>query len=207
MSGLLLIVLFVGYISLVIRFFIKVKPLWGKAGVLVAAILIPTADDFYYRQKLDVYCESEAGYKIYEHASKKSGLVHQRDWKGSPDYLDLVSVSFGEFYDRASKKVYRYERQENGDFKTIISSDFTAPYEFIRKTERYGPFLESELLIIHIETGEILGQVKDLNYFGGWFRRGLLGSLAASGPTRAADCGISDAQAGFELVNRVFTQN
>jgi len=77
----------------------------------------------------------------------------------------------------------------------------------MRNTEKFGPFLESELLIVHIETGEILGQLKDLNFYGGWFRRRLLGGLADSGPTRVADCGISDAQAKFELTTRIFTQN
>ena len=106
MAGLLLLTLIGGYVALTIWIVVKIKPLWVKATALGVAILIPAADDIFYRMKLDAYCKSEAGYKIYKYASKKAGILHKDVGIGAPDYLELVSVDFGEFYDASSGEIY-----------------------------------------------------------------------------------------------------
>ena len=66
MAGLLLIALMGGYVALTRWFLVRAKPLWGKIVALAVSILIPTADEFYYRQNLTNFCNKKAGYRIIE---------------------------------------------------------------------------------------------------------------------------------------------
>lgn len=204
MGGLLLIVLVLFYVSIVLWMLIKIRPWWGKILVLIVAVLIPTADDYYYKHQLARYCETEAGYDIYSHASKESGLFHN-GYIGHPDHLELVPLRFVEFYDSVADTIVRYERQESGDIETIVTSNIASSFDFFRKEAKEPPFLKTELLIVERKSGEVFGRLTDVNYYGGWFSRNLLGSIADSGPTLVADCGINDAQDMYKLINKVFS--
>jgi len=205
MAGLLLILLFAAYLLLAFWLIDKINPLWKKGLVLMLLILIPTADEIYYSYKLKSYCETEAGLKIYKQVSRKMGLVDPSAY--IPSYLKSKLVSYVERYDENSKKTYRFERQEDGTINKLFLSKLTAPYEFVRNEKHTGAFLESELKVFNRETGEILGKLNDLNYYGGWFRHGLLGKLSDSGGNRISDCGISEAAIGkIELINKVFSK-
>jgi hypothetical protein len=65
MGGLLVLALIAGYIWGAAKLFKHVGPYWAKALVVVAAILIPTADAVYGRIKLKQMCEAEGGLHIY----------------------------------------------------------------------------------------------------------------------------------------------
>ncbi len=212
MSGLLLIVLMFGYAALTIWLLVKVKALWGKATVLTIAILIPIADDIYYHKRLEVYCMSDAGYKIIGLGSKNLGIFHGSNVASGapmPDYLNLVPVSFVEFYSNTGGKLFRHERINDGVIQTVEIKSVTASYEFIENTKEYKSdvFTVTEMMVVHRQTGKPLGVLKNMNYYGGWVHRVLLGNLSDSGPTLVKDCGISEATGRYELVNRVLIKD
>ena len=205
MAGLLLIFLFACYLMLAFWLIGKVKYLWKKTIIIITLILIPTADEFYYKYKLKMYCENEAGLKIYKQVSRNEGLVDRDAF--IPDYLKYFLVGFVERYDDISKITYRFERQLDGSINKISIKYLTAPYEFKRKKMKSGAFIEKELQVLDRKSGEVLGKLSDLNYYGGWFNRNLLGSLSDSGPTLKSDCGISDSiKWKSELINKVFSK-
>ena len=112
MSGLLILALTVGYAALTIWLLVKVRPLWGKATMLVAIILIPVADELYYYRQLGAYCKTEAGFHTYKQVSRRAGLVDNtifgiRSMKSYP--LDIV-----ETVTRTGKEPRRFERQADG---------------------------------------------------------------------------------------------
>jgi hypothetical protein len=49
------------YVVVVGLLLYKIKQLWLRVLILIVAILIPNAEDWYYRQKLENYCERDAG--------------------------------------------------------------------------------------------------------------------------------------------------
>ena len=139
MGGLLVIALMIGYVALTIWLLVKVKPLWGKATVLVAAILIPTADDMYYRRQLDAYCKNEAGYKIYEQVSKRAGVVDNTMTRS--DFMKSYPLDIVEADDRALQKLYRFERQVDGSIKEVYIEKISVPYEFVNARKDVGVFI------------------------------------------------------------------
>ena len=206
MAGLLLIAIFIGYLFLAFYLFNKCKTVWKKITLISILILIPTADEFYYAHKLNNYCENEAGFKIYKHVSRKEGLVDRLAY--FPEYLNTKLVGYVERYDEISKETYRFERQADGSIKKKNIGHLTAPYQFVRNQKKSGTFIESELQVLDRNTGEVVGELKDLNFYGGWFRHGLLGSLSDSGGTLISDCGINESSRGKnELINKVFSEN
>lgn len=213
MAGLLLLTVMAGYITLTVWLFVKVEPLWGKSLVLIAAFLIPTADAMYYRRQLDAYCKTEAGYKVYAHASKGAVIVDNAITRS--DYMKSYPLDIVEAKDEVSitnegvlYELYRFERQADGSIKGINIKTLTAPYELIRKEKDTGSFLKLDIFIVDRQTGEKLGLFSNLYYYGGWYRRNLLGSLADSGKTLVADCGYEGQTAPeIALINRVFLEN
>lgn len=204
MAGLLLIALMIGYAALTVWLLVKVKPIWGKVVMLLTAILIPTTDDIYYRRQLEAYCKTQAGYKIYDQVSKTMAVKVNLAGEGLAPKSPLAVV---EFHDDVLNKTYRYDYQPDGTFKKTLIDKITAPYEFIRKETHTGTFLELELLVKHRKTNEKLGQFFNLYYYGGWWRRGVLGSMADSGPTLVADCGYEGKAPENELLKRIFSKD
>ena len=206
MRGLLLIALALFYVGLCILVIIRMRPLWGKATLLALAILIPSADSLYYQVEMATYCKNEAGIKIFEIASRAAGLVDREG--ASPGWLEMRPLAFVEGHDVVLGTNYRLERKHDGSSKKIVIEEFTAPYEFLRKERNNGVFLETELIVRNMQSGKILGRLTDLNYYGGWLYRIVLGGLSDSGPTRIASCGIVEVnKEKTELINRVFSQD
>lgn len=207
MSGLLIAALTVGCAALTIWLLVKVRPLWGKATVLVAIILIPVADELYYRRQLDAYCKTEAGFYIYEQASRRAGIVDNTMF--GIDYMKSYPLDIVETEDRAGKEPHRFERQADGSIKEIRTNKISVPYELVYTETNTGTFLETKMAVVVRQTGKVLGKRTDLNYYGGWIRRRLLGTIAASGPTLVADCGIGSgfSRERYRLIDQVFTQD
>ena len=65
MAALLIFFLAWLYYRVVRKVLKRVKPYWGKALVIVIALLIPTADAVYGRHKLKRLCAQESGLHIY----------------------------------------------------------------------------------------------------------------------------------------------
>ena len=206
MAGLLLIVLVIGYAAITIVLLLYVRPWWGKLVVLIVAALVPTADDMYYRRQLAVFCRTQAGFHVYETASGQAVLLDER--AVLLDYLTDKPLMFAESYDKATGKYVRLIREGGGVVNKIFVDSPASTYEFNRNEQHYGAFVQTEAMIRHRESGRLMADIKGLNYYGGWWRRVVLGSLADSGPTLVANCGNGNPPSNWnDLINRVFTKS
>jgi len=178
MWGLLLIFFAVAYFAVVGLLLYKVKPYWGKALILIAAILIPNADDWYYRQQLADYCKNEAGFKVYEKVSRKEGLVFPTGLY-MDDPLKYVPISFAEWKDsRASVPRYlRMDRLPDGSIsKPHEISQYSAGFEAQRLEQQNGTFTEVKLQIVRKDQRTVVGEFQTKFYYGGWYPGALVGT-------------------------------
>jgi hypothetical protein len=176
MWGLLFLFYAVVYFAVVGLLLYKVKPYWGKALVLVAAVLIPNADDWYYRQQLADYCKNEAGFKVYEQVSRSEGLVFPTGLY-MDDPLKYVPVAFAEWKDsRASVSRYlRIDRLSDGAISKLYEvSQYSANYEAQRLEQRNGIFTEVKLQVVRRDQRTVVGEFQTKFYYGGWFPRALI---------------------------------
>lgn len=178
MWGLLLLSFAAIYFVAVGFLLIKVKPWWGKGLVLIAAILIPNADDWYYRYKLADYCKNEAGFKIYQQISKNEGLVDPATSYGD-DFLKHTPVSYVEWPEKPGAQVIGYWRADrllDGSIsKPYRIPQYTALYEDRRVEKKDTPYLEVTQQIVNRKGKTIMGEFKGLFYYGGWYPRALVG--------------------------------
>jgi hypothetical protein len=188
MWGLLLLFYAVAYFAAVGLLLYKVKPYWGKALVLVAAVLIPNADDWYYRHQLADYCKNEAGFKVYQQVSRKEGLIFPSGLY-MDDPLKYVPVSFVEWKDIYAITTPRYLRSDRladgGISKPYEISQSNARYETRRLEQKNGTFTEVKLQIVRRDQGAVVGEFQTKFYYGGWFP----GALISGQGGLVAGCG------------------
>jgi hypothetical protein len=156
--------------------------------VLLAALLIPTADAMYGRYKLQQKCATEAGLKVYK-------VVH--NVKGFMGYADEAMItkngySFVES-ERTRGKYYRISLN-NGNI--VINENVTPKsiyrYRLIRDFEmpnynKNQTYSRTERVIENIATGEVLATYTHLAFTGGWVER-LLATFSDAGPGNVAWC-------------------
>ena len=178
MWGLLLLTMAAVYFAVVGLLLYKVKPYWGKALVLIAAVLIPNADDWYYRQQLADYCKNEAGFNVYEQVSRMEGLVFPSGLY-MDDPLKYVPVAFAEWKDSRTN-VSRYLRvdrlPDGGISKPHEISQYSAAYEAQRLEQRNGIFTEVKQQIVRRGQGVVVGEFQTKFYYGGWYPGALVGT-------------------------------
>ena len=168
----------VAYFAAVFLLLFKVKPIWGKVLVLIAAILIPNADDWYYRHQLANYCKNEAGVKVYQQATRQGGLLIGPQSGGDKFYVKLYSIAFTESPETVNGKTVSYwrtDRLSDGISDPYRISIPTALYEKKRIVVEQDPFDEISEQIVDRKTGAILGEFKGLFYYGSWYPRVLVG--------------------------------
>jgi hypothetical protein len=179
MWGLLLLFFAVAYFAVVGLLLYWVKPYWGKALVLVAAVLIPNADDWYYRHQLADYCKNEAGFKVYQQVSRKEGVAFPMGLHTDTP-LKYVPVSFVEWQDRYAITTSRYLRSDRLADGSISNAyeipQYSAHYEFGRSEQKNGPFTEVKLQIVQRDIGMAVGEFVTLFYYGGWYPGALVGT-------------------------------
>lgn len=177
MWGLLLLFFMVVYGAIVITLLIKVKPLWGKGLVLIAAILIPNADDWYYRYKLENYCKNEAGVRVYQQASRQGGLLVEVTGDDQ-FYAKLYPIAFIESPDKVGAEIIGYWRTD------MLSDGISKPYKIPKSTGLYekkrielkqDAFYQIKEQIIERKSGVVLGEFKGLFYYGSWYPRAIVG--------------------------------
>lgn len=198
MWGLLLLFFAAVYFSMAGLLLYKIKPYWGKALVLIASVLIPNADDWYYRHQLEEYCKEKAGFKIYQQASRKEGLLNQVANGFSPNLL----VAYVEWPERTGKGDYIYWRADRLPDSSISRPNkiqqYTAQYEIVRIEKKIKPFIEVRQQVIQRSSRTIIGEFVGFYYYGGWYP----GALVQGGGLVAA-CGRN----GQLLSNRQWAQN
>lgn len=173
-----LLFLFIGaiYLAVVVGLLFWVKPKWGKALVLIAAILIPNADDWYYRHELAQYCKNEAGFKVYQQVSKREGFVDKKAIFGE-GYLKTVPSAYVEWAKSTSDgkggstiTYWRSDRLADASVSTPREiPNYSASYEMVEFERKKDPFIESFVQVLHRADGKILAEFKSLYYYGGWY--------------------------------------
>lgn len=181
MGGLAVLFLLGLYILLTVVTIIKVKPVWAKGLVLLAALLIPTADAVYGRYKLKQMCAAEAGLKVYRVAEHVDGFM-----RDSADEYWIKKYGYQFTEGKNSPNYYRFSKQ-NGQ---IIREDNVTPkskYRLRRSYDDSSIYRRSQYLIEDITTGEILSTDTMLTFEGGWAER-FLAQFSDSGGGNVAWC-------------------
>ncbi|MDP1695246.1 MAG: hypothetical protein Q8L34_06955 [Candidatus Woesearchaeota archaeon] len=180
MGGLAVLFLLGLYFVLTVVAIAKAKPVWVKGLVLLAALLIPTADAVYGRYKLKQMCAAEAGLKVYRVAHGVEGFMD--------DYGDYWvkegKYQFSEDFP-TNGKVTRYSKQ-NGQ---IVREDNVSPQSLYRvNLKRIGDTKDTYLrrqFVIDTIQGEILAADTQIAFNGGWAERFLAQFSDAGGGTVA----------------------
>ena len=186
MGGLLVLSLIAGYIWGAAKLFKRVGPYWMKALVVVAAILIPTADAVYGRIKLKQMCETEGGLHVYRVVEEVEGfdalsLGPDDEWILKYGYRFVEGEELG-------GKRSRLSLQPDG--KIVREVGITPITEYIfewDKGDSRDVFDRSGTHIRVRSTGEIISRYVNINYAGGWFERFVNGLYASRGT--AGMCG------------------
>jgi hypothetical protein len=186
MGGLLVLFLIGLYIWIAFKIVRHTRPLWGKGLIIVAAILIPTADAVYGRYKLKEMCAAEGGLRIYRVVEGVAGFD---DPKSRPDESELRIRKY-QFVEGKELSGKRSRLSVRPDGTYIREEGITPISEYVYENERGNDkdiYYRSEQRIRVKISGEILGRYIDFNYAGGWFERFVNGLYAARGT--AGTCG------------------
>ncbi|HQN65736.1 MAG TPA: hypothetical protein PLR90_06475 [Methylophilus sp.] len=167
MGGLAVLFLLGFYFALTVWAVVKAKPLWVKGLVLLAAILIPTADAVYGRYKLKQMCAAEAGLKVYKVAHNVEGFM--ADTAGE-DWITKYGYQFSEG-ERSKGKYYRISKLND----QIFTEENIMPKSKYRlrleRNDDRGTYRRSQYLIEDIATSELLATDTLIGFSGGWAER------------------------------------
>lgn len=225
MYGLLFLIIGGLYFAVVVGLLFWVKPKRGKALVLIAAILIPNADDWYYRHKLAQYCKNEAGFKVYQPVSRREGVVLL---DGSSEFIfKRTAMAYAEWPERnpngMGNMVTTYWRSnrlsDGGISKPYQISNYTAPYEFSRFEMDSGTFIELTYTIKRRADSQLIADFKTLFYYGSWYPTVVIGRTSLDAGCRKdgktlsgrqwkqKDSGALDGAQEIEFINQTFAAN
>jgi hypothetical protein len=186
MGGLLVLALIAGYIWGAAKLFKRVGPYWAKALVVIAAILLPTADAVYGRIKLKQMCEAEGGLHIYRVVEGGEGFDDPRtapydDWITKYGYRVVEG-------DELNGKESRLSLLPDGSIlrETGISPSSKYIYE-LDKGDYRDTYHRIESRVRVRDSGEVLSRAINIRYAGGWFERFVGGLYASTG--NAGSCG------------------
>ena len=199
--GLLLVIgLYLASAVLVVR---VIPTAWGKALVIVAFILFPTADAWWGRNvTLRELCE-DAGLKVFKTASKQDGLMYSgavrravKHELGKSGYYDVrVEYWTGERWLREHELAFvedrwpdkSYARLSLRDDKATQESNITPRAKYALTDWKDVPinigrsFSSRELRIENRQSGEVIARYRVYRFEGGWAEQ-FLGGFADSGP-------------------------
>jgi hypothetical protein len=200
MGGLLVLALIAGYVWGTAKLVRMTNPAWARVLIVIAAILIPTADAVYGRIKLKQMCEAEGGLHIYRVVKGVEGF-ESSDSQPTEGWLKMHKYQFveGSWIDGKS---FRLSMNPDG---TVLQEFGIAPkseYLFgMSPGDPNNTYFRIEWTVRTRNTDEVLGRFVNIAYKGGWFER-LVGGLYAAGG--AVDrCGAD--MSGTEFVKKVLT--
>lgn len=184
MGGLAVLFLLGLYLVLTVVAIVKTKPLWAKGLVLLAALLIPTADAVYGRYKLKQMCAAEAGLKVYRVAEHVEGFMASA---ADDYYIKHYGYQFIEA-EKSPGKYYRVSRQS----KQIIREENVTPISKFKASlgdlEPMGRlYWRQKYLIEAIPNGEVLATDAQIGFRGGWAER-FLAQFSDAGVGSVALC-------------------
>lgn len=186
MGGLLVLFLAGLYVWGTTRIVRRIPPTWGKALVIIAAILIPTADAVYGRYKLKEMCATEGGLRFYRVVENVKGFDAPSfrpddEWILKYGYQLVEGVELGGKHSRLSLG-------HDGKITREVGIVPVAEYIYeMDKGDSRDIFDRSGTHIRVRSTGEILSREININYAGGWVERFTNGIYAARGT--AGTCG------------------
>jgi hypothetical protein len=225
MYGLLFLIIGTIYLAVVIALLFWVKQKWGKALVLIAAILIPNVDDWYYQHELAQYCKNEAGFKVYQQLSRREGVVLL---DGSGEFIfKRTAIAYAEWPETKPNgkgvMVTRYWRSDRlpdgGASNPYQIGNYTAPYEFSRFEKDSGTFVELMYTIKRRADSQLVAEFKTLFYYGSWYPTVVIGRTSLDAGCRKdgktlsgrqwkqKDSGALDGAQEIEFINKTFTTN
>lgn len=184
MGGLAVLFLLGLYLVLTVLAIVKVKPVWAKGLVLLAALLMPTADAVYGRYKLKQMCAAEAGLKVYRVAEHVEGFM------GYADEAMITKHGFQFVEQKISPYYYRLS-QQNGQ---IIREDKVSPKSkfevklntLMNEDDIYWKQYYSIESFLNLDE-EILATETQIGFRGGWVER-LIAMFSDSGGGAVAIC-------------------
>lgn len=180
MGGLLVLVLIAGYISGTAKLFKYVGPYWAKALVVLAAILLPTADAVYGRIKLKQMCEAEGGLHIYRVVEGVEGFDDPTD-EPREALLKTYGYRFIEGEELGGERS-RLSLQADGMMVREIGITPISEYVYeMDKGDFHDTYHRTEMRIRVRSSGEVLSRAVNIKYAGGWVERFVSGLYAASG--------------------------
>lgn len=197
MGGLGVILILGLYIFVMYQVVKFAKSTWLKAVVLIAALLIPSADAIYGRIKLKHMCEVEAGLKVNRVVGHVEGFMsNNRDY-----WIKEHGFQFAEDYP-INGTVTRYSKQG----EQIIREDHVPPKSHFRLTLRHldekETYSRSQYLIEEISTGEVLATQTQIGFNGGWAEK--LITAFSDGGVNPTWCEYTDFLNPIEIVSSTF---
>lgn len=183
--GGLAVVFFLGlYFVLAIVAILKVKPVWAKGLVLLAALLTPTVDAVYGRYKLKQMCEVEGGLKVYRVVEHVEGFMASA---ADDYYIKRYGYRFVEA-EKSLNKYYRVSRQNEQIIReenVIPLSKFKASLGDLEPIGRL--YWRQKYLIEAVPDGEVLAADTQIGFRGGWAER-FLAQFSDAGVGSVALC-------------------
>lgn len=186
MAGLLILALIGGYIYLAWWAIQKPRAMWMKALLLLAFILIPTADAVYGRIKLKQLCEKEGGLKSFRIVENVRGFYGEFA-------LDEFVRDFGYEYverDRNAGLVTRVTKRGG----RIVLEERVPPISRFAYRSLNGNlsdvYMKREIQIVDNANNQVLGISMNFLYAGGWVERAIAGLIASRGD--GGSCQLGD---------------
>lgn len=171
MAGLFLIVLIGGYIFLAWWAIQKPRALWMKALLILAFVLIPTADEIYGRSKLNRLCENEGGLKVYATVDGVNGFRQADEVNPYGDWMKRMGYKFIEGRPKGTnQRVKRISLNAESILVTDVAAISIAEYELAKEETQKNGFLKSVDAVKELKSGKILGTFTRFAYYGGWAR-------------------------------------
>lgn len=179
-------ILFVlGLYGLVALYALVKTPGWWRLATLAAVLLIPSADSLWAHYVTMPRVCKDAGLKVYRKADKAEGLrlsTADESWVTKHGFPFVEGEAAPGQYYRISRQGDRIVRELNVKPKAryLSFTEYLAPARGVTGTA---------IRVRDLKTGEVIGELIDFGYNGGWAERFLSAfSDAGAGPIFRIGC-------------------
>ena len=186
MGGLAILLIVTGYLALAVWLLVIVPWRW-KPALLLAAVLVPSADSLWAHYVTMPRVCKDAGLKVYKKADKAGGLrlsTADESWVTKHGFPFVEGEYVPGKYYRISKQGDRIVREEEVQPKARYLSDSPSisPARGIRGTL---------YRVQDLSNGEVVAEFVSYGYGGGWAERFLASFTGAGpGPIFQVGCGV-----------------